>query len=148
MDKKAYNYRSTTYLLAQSATLIRNTWLDPELKRSGITSAQYTLLSVIKYNPGMSSAELARYFFITPQTMGSILSQLEERKLIRREENPENRRLLSVCVTPRGEELLEKCDEKMKSIEEELFEDFDEESLAQLKGYLTTLYAKVKKRNQ
>lgn len=79
---------------------------------------------------------------MTPQTIGPILSQLEKRDLISRKENPENRRLLAVSLTPAGEELLKKCDRRIQQIENTIFGDFDEQSVAELRTMLRAIYRK------
>lgn len=144
MDK-AKNPKTTSYLLAQTANMIRNIWIDPVLKQFGITSAQYTLLSVVKQNPGQSSAELSRHFFVTPQTMGPILTQLEKKGLILRQENPENRRLLSVEVTEDGLNLLDFCDKYMDEMEEKLFQDIPDEDIKLFRSTLSKIYSKSRK---
>jgi DNA-binding MarR family transcriptional regulator len=125
--------------------MIRNVWIDPVLKQHGITSAQYTLLSVVKQNPGQSSADLSRQFFVTPQTMGPILTQLEKKGLILRKENPENRRLLSVEITEFGLEVLDFCNHYMDRMEKELFKGLDADELNSLRETLSKIYKKNKK---
>lgn len=141
-ESLSQSFRGTTYLLAQATLSIRNTLIDPALKEFSLTSLQYTILSVINRRSGLSSAELARQFFVTPQTIGPILSQLEKRDLISRKENPENRRLLAVSLTPAGEELLKKCDRRIQQIENTIFGDFDEQSVAELRTMLRAIYRK------
>lgn len=141
-------FRSTTYLLAQVSNLIRTSWIDPALKKYGITSLQYTILAVINRYSGLSSAELSRHFFVTPQTMGPILAQLEKRNLLVRDENQENRRLLSISLTPAGKSLLVKCNEEIQEIESIIFREFNEKSLDDLRGYMKGLYARCKEQRR
>lgn len=142
MEERVYNQRTTTYLLAQTANMIRNVWIDPVLKKYGITSAQYTLLSFVKNNPGKSSADLARHFFVTPQTMGPILSQLEKKGLLVREENEENRRLLSVFVTKEGVDLLKPCDDHMKDVESKIYGFLSDDENEIFRSLLNKIYKK------
>jgi DNA-binding MarR family transcriptional regulator len=122
---KHSSVRSTTYLLAQTTNIIRNSKIDPALKQHGLTSLQYTVLSVINRYSGLSSTELSRHFFVTPQTMGPILSQLDKRGLILREANAENRRLLAISLTAEGCQLLDTCNHVIADIEREIFGEFD-----------------------
>lgn len=135
--------RNTTYLLAQTSNLIRNAWIDPALKEHGITSLQYTVLSVINRYSGLSSAELSRRFFVAPQTMGPILTQLEKRGLIVRKENPENRRLLAISLTPRGEAVLTDSNRIIEGIELEIFGELDDTTLKQFREALQRIYRRA-----
>ncbi|WP_416139341.1 MarR family winged helix-turn-helix transcriptional regulator [Halomonas sp. HK25] len=135
--------RNTTYLLAQTTNIIRNSWIDPALKQHGLTSLQYTVLSVIKRYSGLSSAELSRHFFVTPQTMGPILTQLDKRGLILREANAENRRLLAISLTEQGSRLLQTCNEVITDIENEIFSELNEETLQHFRETLQRIYRRA-----
>ncbi|WP_302140539.1 MarR family winged helix-turn-helix transcriptional regulator [Halomonas alkalicola] len=135
--------RSTTYLLAQTTNIIRNSWIDPALKEHGLTSLQYTVLSVIKRYSGLSSAELSRHFFVTPQTMGPILTQLEKRGLILREPNAENRRLLAISLTAEGGRLLETCNHVIADIEQQIFGELDADTLQVFRDTLQRIYRRA-----
>lgn len=137
-QKSSRKTRSTVYLIAQAASTIRNAWIDPTLKEYGLTSLQYTILSVINRRSGLSSAELSRLFFVTPQTIGPILTQLEKRDLLVREENPGNRRLLAIKLTELGRQYLESSDLKIEKIERTIFGDMSE---AELQRFRQTLLA-------
>ncbi|MBB3191951.1 MarR family winged helix-turn-helix transcriptional regulator [Halomonas cerina] len=135
--------RNTTYLLAQTTNIIRNSWIDPALKQHGLTSLQYTVLSVIKRYSGLSSAELSRHFFVTPQTMGPILTQLEKRGLIVREPNTENRRLLAISLTDEGGRHLETCNHVIADIEQEIFGELDDDTLQHFRETLQRIYRRA-----
>jgi DNA-binding MarR family transcriptional regulator len=105
-------------------------------------------LAVVNRYSGLSSAELARHFFVTPQTIGPILAQLEKRDLLVREENPENRRLLSISLTAAGHALLLKCNAEIQDIESIIFRDFSDDSLEELRGYLKGLYARCREQRR
>ncbi|MBL7492756.1 MarR family transcriptional regulator [Frankia sp. AgB1.9] len=80
--------------------------LDDVLRASGVTTLQYTALTVLERSGEVSAARLARDSFVTPQSMADMLRTLEERGLIRRETNPRNRRESLVQLTAAGSRLL------------------------------------------
>src|SRR5580693_6558190 len=104
-------------------TLPRATYLIKELERAvraridaivqpfRLTAVQYTALSVLSRHPGMSSAELARRSFVSPQAANELVSVLERRGLIRRRVDPEGGRALRIVLTARGERSLSECDD-------------------------------------
>ena len=88
---------------AQHALRLR---MDLCLRPLGITTPQYSVLSTIRANPGLSNAQLARRAFVTPQTMQAILAGLEREGLLVREPDPDHGRVLRSILSAKGEELL------------------------------------------
>lgn len=133
----------TVYLIATVYHALRATRLEPALKPLGITPLQYTIMTVVESNEGLSSAQLSRRFYVTPQTMGQVLAGLEERGFLRRREDPENRRVLLVSLTAKGRKLVDDCGRVIASIEAEIFHAPDNpetvalrEQLQQVANYL------------
>lgn len=131
------------YLLAKSFHAIRARHLEPAFRNFDLTPLQYTILSTVHDHPGLSSADLSRRFYASPQNMGQILGSLESRKLIWREENPENRRMLLVSTTVNGATIVESCHREMDLIEKALFEDMEADDQAALRRCLLHLAAKA-----
>lgn len=125
-DLKSTQRASTTYLIARVFHALRSSRIEPILKPFGITPLQYTILTVIMTHEGLSSADLSRRFYVTPQTMGQVLASLEETGLLKRREDPENRRVLRVAMTAEGRKLVKRCDKQMEKIELEVFGEFDD----------------------
>lgn len=150
MSSQEQNQRSsraalrTTYLISQAWFALRNQ-IDTALKQYGLTSMQFTLLSVLAARKDQSSAQLSRRFYITPQAMGQVLSNLEEAGWLIRSEDPANRRVLQVNLTKEGHELLKTCDAIVRKIEKEAFEEIDPETLACMRSGLEWLVARIRK---
>jgi DNA-binding MarR family transcriptional regulator len=108
------------YLLSQANHAVRSR-LEAALSAKRITGIQYTVLSVIADRKGVSSAELARRFFVTPQTMNELIGVLQRRGLILRKEDPANRRILRMRLTAAGRRVLTACDEIADAVESEIF---------------------------
>jgi DNA-binding MarR family transcriptional regulator len=118
------------YLLNQANQAVRSR-LEQDLRAIGLTGIQYTVLTIVAARDGISSAELSRRFFVTPQTMNEIVAGLERRGLLARVESPQSRRILTARITPSGSDLLAEADAIADQIEAEAFshlsnEDFDE----------------------
>lgn len=95
--------------------------LEEALREHEVTGIQYTALATIGAREGISSAELSRRFFVTPQTMNELIAGLERRRLILRKEDPANRRILKMRLTASGRRLLAACDAVADRVEEEVF---------------------------
>ncbi|MFN6953460.1 MAG: MarR family transcriptional regulator [Acetobacteraceae bacterium] len=111
----------TLYLLRQ-AQLAAHAALDAELSPLGVTPTQYAVLSLAaRRGAPRSSAELARRAGVSAQAMAEMVAGLEAKGLIRREESPENRRVLHIRPTRRGTQLLGRCDAAADVAEAALF---------------------------
>ena len=125
----------TAYLLAQAHFAMRIR-IDEALKNLEVTGLQYTVLSLVNLHPGLSSAELSRRFFRTQQAMGQLLSGLEERGWLVRDEDPTNRRILRVALTEAGRTLVMSGGEALDVVEDEAFSGF---TAAEIKVFRTVL---------
>ncbi|MGD0196970.1 MAG: MarR family transcriptional regulator [Solirubrobacteraceae bacterium] len=112
------------YLLYRVERRLRRR-LDAMLRAHGITTTEYVALSVLRAHEGMSSADLARWTFVTPQAMSLVIGTLERRGLISRSPDERHRRVLKSAVTARGARLLERCDEAMDTIEGDMLDELD-----------------------
>ncbi|MCD9028727.1 MarR family transcriptional regulator [Luteimonas sp. BDR2-5] len=134
----------TIYLIASAYHALRATRLEPALKPLGVTPLQYTIMTVVESHEGLSSAQLSRRFYVTPQTMGQVLAGLEERGLLRRREDPENRRVLLVSLTAKGRRLVDECGRVIGLIEDEIFSDPDCAETAALREQLQKIAAHLR----
>jgi len=107
------------YFINQANQAIRAR-LEEALRAIQMTAVQYTVLSVIAAREGVSSAGLARRFFVTPQTMNELIAGLERRELITRSESPTNRRVLTMELTKPGASVLKQCNAIADRIEREV----------------------------
>jgi DNA-binding MarR family transcriptional regulator len=92
--------------------------MDEALRGLGLTTPQYAALSALEGEPGMSGAELARWGFVTPQTMNGIVANLEGRGLIERRPHPGHGRVLQAFLTESGGDLLARAHRSVEEIEE------------------------------
>lgn len=109
----------TLYLVKRLELAIRAV-MDDRLRSRGLTTLQYTALSVLRRHNDLSSAQLARRSFVRPQTMHQMILLLEERELIERRRDPSNRKVLLISLTQVGRELLDECDPVVREIEGEM----------------------------
>jgi DNA-binding MarR family transcriptional regulator len=129
---------TTLYMIASVHHALRAR-IETALKQYELTPIQYTVLSIIDHNPGLSSAALARRFYVSPQNMGQVLTGLEQRGLLTRIENPENRRLLNVTLTPAGHALQVQGADSLQTVERELLKDLPKDAVAAFRDSLATL---------
>lgn len=94
--------------------------LEDVLRPVGVTTPQYTALTVLDRHAGLTSAELARNSFVTPQAMRDVVAALENRGLIARHHDPAHRRRLLITLTPEGRALLAATHGAVDALEERM----------------------------
>jgi len=114
------------------------------LRAHGLTVAQYSTLMMLRYVPEASAAQLSRACLVTPQTMATILGNLELKGLVSREPSALHQRVLSTRLTGAGAAVAEKADGAAKDVEQRLAARFTTGERAQLMKLLdrvaTTLH--------
>ena len=137
-DTEASAARRTSLLYAVKRVELGVRWhLDELLKPSGITAGQYTALTVLEQHDGLPAAQLARRSFVTAQSTADLVRALEQRGLVTRKRNLENRRELSIRLTDAGRKLLAKYAGDVQALERRMVGDFTEPQVDQLRIALT-----------
>jgi DNA-binding MarR family transcriptional regulator len=126
---------SLLYAVKQVELAVR-AHLDDLLRPSGITALQYTALTVLARRDGLTSAELARNAFVTPQSMGDMVTALERRALVVRHRDPRHARRLLISLTPAGQELLARVEPEVRALEEQMLGGLGAGERAALRDYL------------
>ena len=110
------------YVVARLERAIRRAIHD-RVKPYGLTTLQYTTLSVLGRRGELSNAQLARRAFMTPQSMSEVLEALERKGLIERNPHPNHRRVFPAALTEHGRSVLATCDAEVDVLEQEMLAD-------------------------
>ncbi len=111
--------------------------MDDALRPVALTTPQYSVLSALEAEPGMSNARLARAAFVTPQTMHGLLTNLERSALIARDADPDHGRILRTRLTDRGWQVLVEAHGKVAVIEAGMMASLGEAASAHMTAALT-----------
>jgi DNA-binding MarR family transcriptional regulator len=95
--------------LIKRLEMVERARMEELLRPLGITVNQYTLLSILERREGLSSAQLARRHFVTPQAMHQLIASMERDQLIVRRPDVANRRVLRAWLSAHGAEVLATC---------------------------------------
>ena len=107
------------YLVRQANVAVRAA-LDGALAGTGVTTPQFSVLTMIVAYPGVSGAELARLTFLTPQTINVIVRNLVRGGAIAKSADPAHGRILKLKATAKGRSLLKRCRAKVQMVEAQL----------------------------
>jgi DNA-binding MarR family transcriptional regulator len=94
------------------------------LREFGLTVPQYSALLALSFTPGASGAQLARAVVVTPQTMATVLSNLESKGLIERQVSDIHQKVMVTRLTRTGKALLKRADAKARAVEDRLWQEF------------------------
>jgi DNA-binding MarR family transcriptional regulator len=131
-----------TYLVKQAELAIR-AHLDRIVSRQELTTLQYTALSVLERNPGISSAQLSRRSFVTAQAGNEMVGVLERKGLIERQPSPAHLRIRLVYLTTAGAALLDACDAEVDALEARMLHGVDAAARRQLRAGLESCTANL-----
>lgn len=82
-----------------------------------LAPGQYTVLSLVNFNPGINQSNLARCMFMDRSSMVPMLDRFEGRGLIERRQHAYDRRSHAIHLTTLGEQVLAEADDKVRSLE-------------------------------
>jgi DNA-binding MarR family transcriptional regulator len=111
-----------SYVIARLERAVRAA-INERVRPYGLTTLQYTTLSVLGRRGGLSNAQLARRSYMTPQSMSEVIEALETKGLIKRDQHPNHRRVFPATLTATGLKVLEACDETVEAMEEDMLSD-------------------------
>jgi DNA-binding MarR family transcriptional regulator len=123
---------SLLYVVKQVELAVRSR-LDGMFRPVGLTALQYTALTVLERQPNLTSAQLARRSFVTPQTMADMVNTLQERGYLDRERDADDRRRLVLSLTTQGRRLLGRYRSRVIALEAEMLAGLTKSQAAELR---------------
>ena len=92
----------------------------------GLTTLQYTTLSVLqRHGAPLSTAQLARRAYMTPQAMSEVIEALAKKALIKRTQHPDYGRRLPATLTAKGRRVLAACEAAVDEMEDVMLSDLN-----------------------
>lgn len=126
------------YLLRQAHAAVRLK-MERTLADLGVTSPQFAVLTMLNAYPGLSGADVARLTFLTPQTVGVIIRNLERDGAIVMTPHPFHGRIQQWTLTPRGAKLLKACRERVIELEKRLAGGLDAKAEITIRRWLANV---------
>jgi DNA-binding MarR family transcriptional regulator len=131
---------SVGYLLSRSRMKLAKS-LDTALAEFDITNAQGGTVLMLASGKFETAADLARELYIDSASMTRMIDRLEKRGLIRRERREDDRRVVSLALTPDGQELAERLPQVYAGVVGANFSGFSTDELESLKNLLRKFLA-------
>lgn len=124
-------------VLVKATQSLLNQRMDEALRPLGLTVPQYACLSNLIDEPGITSSELARRSFVSRQSMNVLLQGLERSGLVRRSEQPGQRREKATQLTGRAETLFAQADKAVQAVARRMTAGLSKTQRAELYALLT-----------
>jgi len=105
----------------------------------GLTPVQHLILSVLADEGPLSPAEISERTVVDSATLSGVLDRMAEAGLIKKEENPEDRRSIRASITSKAKGMKEMLAEQRKAVNEELTRALSLEERLLLKRILKDL---------
>lgn len=129
------NIARVTYLVKRLESAVRRD-LDLAMQEQGLTTPQYAALSILRRQPGLSSAQLARRAFVTAQSMQVMVTSFVRSGLVERRPSEDNQRILHNYLTGAGLKVLEVCEQDALHVEKKMLDGLTEDSVDVLRATL------------
>nr|WP_269329334.1 MarR family transcriptional regulator [Kineosporia babensis] len=105
----------------------------------GITPAQARAIGVLRRHGSMRISTLSEHLRIAPRSGTEVVDALQERALVQRSPDPDDRRAVLVTLSPQGEEVAEAV-RRARAAEADLFFDrLDEADRTELARIISLL---------
>jgi DNA-binding MarR family transcriptional regulator len=106
---------------------------------AGFSQYHYSVLAMLKEQPSKAQATIAEALGLDPSQLVGVLDGLEDKGLIVRKRDPEDRRRHLVSVTPEGRKQLVRLRATIDRLEDELFAPLDAASRSAFHSMLLRL---------
>ncbi len=126
---------SLGFLLARSAHQLRSR-LEEELSPIGLHIKQFGVLMSINHFGALSQQQLGGALCIDRSTMVALIDELEQREIVQRHPDPEDRRAHRIDLTELGSELVRQASELADRVEDECLANLSDSERIQLKKLL------------
>lgn len=103
-NKRPFFARYTTSLWIRFLrfNLVSNKRLQDDLERLDLTPPQFYVLATIGYAGGLPFGEIGEKMMVTVSNLTGIVDRLEEKRLVVRERDAHDRRVVRVTLTDKG----------------------------------------------
>ncbi|MEN9844611.1 MAG: Multidrug resistance operon repressor [Pseudomonadota bacterium] len=128
------------YNARRSALTIISLFLE-RMAVYGLRPVDFSVLSVIAHNPGVTSRMLCASLGLLPPNLVSMIQQFEQRELIDKKPHPHDGRALALYLTPKGQALMEQAEATAFALEREATAALTEAQRNTLRRLLKRIYA-------
>ena len=98
-------------------------------EEQGVTLGQLRALYRLNADPGMTAGTLANLLGVRPSTVTGIVDRLVSQDLVKREPNPNDRRVVRSVLTEQGRDMISRFTQENRAYIRSIFERLSDEEL-------------------
>ena len=118
---------------------------ERRLQDYGVGFPEQVILMFLASNDGINQDAIAQHFLLDKGAIAKTLRKLEEKGLILRHQNPENKRENLISITPAGQGILGEMGKALQAWNASFFEGLSEEDIRQYERITKTIADNVAK---
>ncbi|NMG76554.1 MarR family winged helix-turn-helix transcriptional regulator [Aromatoleum diolicum] len=125
--------------LIHDVSRLRRSAFDRCLKPLNVTRSQWWVLAYLSRGEGMAQSQLAEELDLGKVAIGGLIDRLEKSGLVRRESDPNDRRVKRIFLSPKSNELIETMRKVNHQLNEQILSGLTDEYLTATVATLGTM---------
>jgi DNA-binding MarR family transcriptional regulator len=113
------------------------------VRQYGLTHAQFDIIATLGNTDGMSYKELGERTLITKGTLTGVIERLEQKGMVLRERNSDDKRSFNVRLTDAGQSVFREVFPKVIAHGKQLFADYSDAEFDEMDGALKKLRERI-----
>ncbi|MBL7074770.1 MarR family transcriptional regulator [candidate division KSB1 bacterium] len=116
---------------------------DMKSSQYGLTSSQYAVLARLWEENGLSLSELSKRLYFDGPTITGIVDRMERDRLVERERDGEDRRVIKIYLTENGKKLKKRLCALGDEIDKKAIAHFSEDEIRGFKEILDRIWINI-----
>lgn len=119
--------------------------VEQKLSETGVYRSQHRILMCLAKNPHISQTELAERQEVSTSAIAVSLKKLQQGGYIKKELDQRDNRFNQICITEKGQKVVEESRNIFQMIEETMFDGFSDQELAAFGDSLNRICANLER---
>lgn len=133
------SYTTSLWIRFLRFSLSSHKKLEDDIEKLGLTPPQFYVLATIGYAGGLPFGEIGAKMMVTVSNLTGIVDRLEEKKLVSRKRDENDRRVVHVVLTERGVKLYKNAIPLFEKSIAQIFSSLDKPAQKELSAFLRKL---------
>ncbi len=121
---------------------------ERRLHDSGVGFPEQVILMYLASNTAVNQDAIAQHFMLDKGAIAKTLRKLEDKSLIERHQNPENKRENLISIAPAGQNILGKMEAALNEWNQSFFEGISDEEIQQYRSITKKIADNVARLNE
>ena len=118
-------------------------YFNEKLKKQNVTRSEASILFILNKEDHISQSQLSKALEVNEATITRALTRLENKHLVEKVLSEEDKRKKLVTLTNKGKDICEEIMKHQEEFKKDLFEDFTDEELENLKNSIEKISKKL-----